>query len=86
MIPAGTAIICAKRHPVGVVSTDIADGSPVHPRWIMFEAGQQIQAGAPKVCQVCGKPWSLEKSVYTPGGWVPVEPYIERVPPRGMRR
>ena len=86
MIPAGAAIICTKRHAIGVVSADIAENESVHPRWITFEDGQQIQAGAEKVCQICGKPWSLDKSVYTPGGWVPVDPYIERVPPRGMRR
>jgi hypothetical protein len=83
MIPAGTDILCAKRHPVGTVAADI-EGA-VHPRHIQFADGQSVPAGGRLVCQQCGHPWSLDASVYTPNGWIPVGPRIERVPPRGMR-
>ena len=83
MIPAGTPIICAKRHAIGVVAADI-EGA-VHPRKITFDPGQAVPAGGRLVCRQCGRPWSLDNSIYTPDGWIPADPRIERVPPRGMR-
>lgn len=85
MIPIGASIICPKRHAIGTVSQQINDDQPVLPRSITFESGQEVPAGAAKVCQTCGKHWCLEKSIYTPDGWVPSDPYLERVPPRALR-
>ncbi len=80
MIPAGTTIICLKRHVIGTLKTDLPQGQAVMPKDIDYTEGQGNIAGEPMSCKQCGRSYSLDGHIYTEAGWQPGTPTLEQPP------